>query len=156
MMMPTRIEFSNCCYPRRRLRGTITLLMKQRIVPAEQSGSTLRGLVTSGGTKRFSLGTICSSLHNQESVMPVDGKLLEILCCPVSKTPLNRLEHSKLEKLNQAIAAGDVDTIAGEKVKGTLREALITSDNRVIYPVVDDIPLLLEEKGIGTTQLAEF
>ena len=37
-----------------------------------------------------------------------------------------------------------------------LREALITSDGKVIYPVVDDIPLLLEEKGIGTVQLQDF
>jgi uncharacterized protein len=88
--------------------------------------------------------------------MAVDGKLLEILCCPVSKIPLNRLEHSRLEKLNAAIAAGSVSYVHGEAVKEPLTEALITDDRRVIYPVVDGIPLLLEEKGIGTTQLQDF
>jgi uncharacterized protein YbaR (Trm112 family) len=88
--------------------------------------------------------------------MAVDGKLLEILCCPVSKVALNRLDHSRLEKLNRAIADGKVQTVKGEEVSTALKEALVTEDGRVIYPVVDDIPLLLEEKGIGTTQLRDF
>jgi uncharacterized protein YbaR (Trm112 family) len=32
----------------------------------------------------------------------------------------------------------------------------MTEDARVVYPVIDEIPILLEEKGIGTTQLQEF
>ena len=37
-----------------------------------------------------------------------------------------------------------------------MREALVTQDSKVVYPVVDGIPILLEEKGIGTTQLTDF
>lgn len=88
--------------------------------------------------------------------MPVDGNLLEILCCPVSKTPLRHLEKSRLEKLNRAIEAGEVQYVGGEQVASTLREALITEDCKVIYPVEDDIPVLLEHRGIGTTQLQDF
>jgi uncharacterized protein YbaR (Trm112 family) len=88
--------------------------------------------------------------------MPIDGKLLEILCCPVSKTPLIRLTSRRLQTLNAAINTGDIQYVNGETVKEPLREALITEDSRVIYPVVDDIPILLEEKGIGTTQLQDF
>lgn len=88
--------------------------------------------------------------------MAVDGKLLEILCCPVSKVPLNRLERTRLEKLNRAIAAGSVAYVHGEPVLEPLQEVLITDDGKVLYPVVDGIPLLLEEKGIGTTQLQDF
>ncbi|NNK38128.1 MAG: hypothetical protein HKP03_06575 [Xanthomonadales bacterium] len=86
----------------------------------------------------------------------MNGKLLEILCCPVSKTPLERLQGSRLDKLNAAIAAGEALYVGGEAVEGELREALITGDLKVIYPVVDGIPLLLEEKGIGTTQFQDF
>jgi len=88
--------------------------------------------------------------------MPIDGKLLEILCCPVSKTPLTRLSAARLKKLNDAISSGEVQYVHGEKVEQPLREALITEDSRVIYPVVDEIPILLEERGIGTTQLQDF
>jgi uncharacterized protein YbaR (Trm112 family) len=88
--------------------------------------------------------------------MPIEGKLLEILCCPVSKTPLVRLPPDKLKKLNAAIAAGEVQYVDGTAVTETLGEGLMTEDARVVYPVEDDIPILLEEKGIGTTQLREF
>ena len=88
--------------------------------------------------------------------MPIDGKLLEILCCPVSKTPLTRLSPGRLKKLNEVIAAGEVQYVDGAAVEEALREALITEDSKVIYPVVDDIPVLLGEKGIGTTQFPDF
>ena len=88
--------------------------------------------------------------------MSIDGKLLEILCCPVSKSALIRLPASKLDKLNRAINAGEVQYIHGEAVEDVLKEALITEDSKVIYPVVDDIPILLEDQGIGTTQLTDF
>ena len=88
--------------------------------------------------------------------MPVDGKLLEILCCPVSKTPLTRLAAGRLKTLNKAISAGTVQYVRGEVVEEPLSEALITEDSKVIYPVVDDIPILLEERGIGTTQLQDI
>ena len=88
--------------------------------------------------------------------MSIDGKLLEILCCPVSKTPLTRLPTSRLKTLNEAITAGTVQYVRGETVEDPLREALITEDSKVIYPVIDDIPVLLEEKGIGTTQFQNF
>ena len=88
--------------------------------------------------------------------MPVDGKLLEILCCPVSKSPLTMLGRGKLEKLNTAISAGEVLFVGGEKVRAPLQEALISADGKIIYPVQDDIPVLLEEKGIGTTQFTGF
>jgi len=88
--------------------------------------------------------------------MPVDGKLLEILCCPVSKTPLTVLGQDKLDKLNRAIESGEALYVDGEKVSGSLQEGLITEDGKVIYPVQDNIPVLLEEKGIGTTQFTDF
>lgn len=88
--------------------------------------------------------------------MPIDGKLLEILCCPVSKTPLTRLGPGQLKKINDAITAGSVQFVHGEPVEQPLREALITADSKVVYPVADGIPILLEEKGIGTTQFTDF
>lgn len=88
--------------------------------------------------------------------MPVDGKLLEILCCPVSHRPLTRLSVSRLERLNREIEAGTALYVGGEAVKGAFEEALVTEDGKVVYPVSDGIPLLLEEKGIGTTQFTDF
>ena len=88
--------------------------------------------------------------------MPVDGKLLDILCCPVSKSPLTRMSAARVQKLNKVIASGDLLRVTGETVKSPITEALITDDSKVIYPVVDGIPILLAEQGIGTTQLQDF
>ncbi len=88
--------------------------------------------------------------------MPVDRKLLEILCCPISKTPLTNLTQEKLDKLNSTISSGEALYVDGKKVKDPLTEGLITEDGKVIYPVQDNIPVLLEEKGIGTTQFQGF
>ena len=88
--------------------------------------------------------------------MPLDGKLLEILCCPVSKTPLGRLAPQRLDQLNEAIDQGQVLFVDGGAVAVALSEALITEDDKVIYAVDDGIPVLLEERGIGTTQLVDF
>jgi len=88
--------------------------------------------------------------------MPVDAKLLEILCCPVSKIPLSILGQDKLKRLNSEIENGSALYVDGKKVTKTLSEGLITRDGKVIYSIEDSIPVLLEEKGIGTTQFQDF
>jgi len=88
--------------------------------------------------------------------MPVEGRLLEILCCPISKTPLLPLGQEKLDRLNRAISSGEALYVDGRTVTEPLHEGLITEDGKVIYAVQEDIPVLLEEKGIGTAQFKEF
>jgi len=86
----------------------------------------------------------------------MDKHLLDILCCPVSKTPVRLLGRTELEALNGAIAAGGVTTTAGSAVSERLAEGLITIDRKLVYRVDDGIPVMLPEEGIGTTQLRDF
>ncbi|QAU23371.1 hypothetical protein EO087_04730 [Dyella sp. M7H15-1] len=86
----------------------------------------------------------------------MDKRLLDILCCPVSKTPVRLLNSSELHALNKAIDAGQVVTVADVAVQGRLSEGLITMDRKVVYRVEDGIPVMLPEEGIGTTQLNDF
>lgn len=86
----------------------------------------------------------------------MDKRLLDILCCPVSKTPLRLLSRAELEALNGAIGAGKVATVAGVAVSERVAEALITTDRKVIYRIDDGIPVMLPEEGIGTVQLTDF
>lgn len=86
----------------------------------------------------------------------MDKRLLDILCCPVSKVPVRPLSRSELEALNAAIAAGAVQNVAGTTVQGALSEGLITTDRKVIYRIDDGIPVMLPEEGIGTLQLRDF
>lgn len=86
----------------------------------------------------------------------MDKRLLDILCCPVSKTPVRPLSASELGALNRAIDGGQVLSVTGAAVQGRLNEGLITVDRKVVYRVEDGIPVMLPEEGIGTTQLTDF
>jgi uncharacterized protein YbaR (Trm112 family) len=86
----------------------------------------------------------------------MDKRLLDILCCPVSKTPVRLMGEPALKALNDAIRAGDIVTVSGTAVQEPHSEGLITTDQKVIYRVQDGIPVLLPEEGIGTTQMNVF
>jgi uncharacterized protein len=86
----------------------------------------------------------------------MDKRLLDILCCPVSKTPVRPLNNNELSALNKAIDAGQVVSVTGAAVQSRLSEGLITVDRKVVYRVEDGIPVMLPEEGIGTTQLTDF
>lgn len=88
--------------------------------------------------------------------MTIPDSLLEILCCPVSHEPLRPLENSRLRTLNQKISAGEVAYVDGQSVEQGLKSALITRNGKVIYAIDQGIPVLLPDKGIGTTQFDSF
>jgi uncharacterized protein len=95
------------------------------------------------------------SRYSKIQSMTIPEHLLDILCCPVSHEPLLPLSRDKLKQLNQAIAAGTVQYVDHEPVAEPLKAALITRDKKVVYAIADGIPVLLPERGIGTTQLSE-
>lgn len=86
----------------------------------------------------------------------MDKRLLDILCCPVNKTPVRPLNASELNALNRAIDGGEVLNVTGTAVQNRITEGLITVDRKVIYRVEDGIPVMLPEEGIGTTQFTDF
>lgn len=86
----------------------------------------------------------------------MDRKLLDILCCPVTRQPLSLLEACGLESLNLAITSAGAHRADGSAQTSTLREALVTQDRKIIYRVDDGIPVLLAEEGIPTAQLTDF
>ncbi len=87
--------------------------------------------------------------------MSIDGKLLEILCCPVTKSPVIRMTASQLKNLNTEIEKGGVHMVSGQIQDVPLKEALITESSKTIYRVDDGIPVMLEDQGINTDQLPD-
>ncbi|MBM38499.1 MAG: hypothetical protein CMO97_05440 [Woeseia sp.] len=83
----------------------------------------------------------------------MDKYLLTILQCPISKKGLNILKKDQLAKINSAIEGGVLMNHGGILVAEQLDAALITDDGKRIYPVIDDIPVLLEEESISLEQL---
>jgi uncharacterized protein YbaR (Trm112 family) len=79
----------------------------------------------------------------------MESRLLEILCCPITRRPLGRLGADVLARVNKAIAAGGVRNHGGVELHEALTEALITTEGDLVYPVQDGIPCLLEEDCIN-------
>jgi len=79
----------------------------------------------------------------------MDKKLLSILCCPVTHRDLFPAKADVLRRLNAAIAEGTVSNRDGQILGRPLDEALITKDGKILYPVSDGIPVLLEGESIN-------
>jgi len=86
----------------------------------------------------------------------MDKRLLDILCCPATKVPVRPLARHELEALNRSIGTGKVQTIAQAGVAEPLRAGLITTDGKLVYRVEDDIPVMLAEEAIRTSQIDGF
>jgi uncharacterized protein len=85
--------------------------------------------------------------------MAIDPRLLEILCCPLTRQPLQMMDAQRLGKLNAAIEAGGVKQADGESVKSPWKEALITANGSRAYRVDDGIPVLLAEEAVEFDKL---
>jgi len=85
--------------------------------------------------------------------MPIKKELLDILCCPVTKQPVESLSSEKLKRLNQLISQGAVKSVDGSTVEAPVDEALITADGKTIYRIDDGIPVMLVDLGIPTDKI---
>jgi uncharacterized protein YbaR (Trm112 family) len=85
----------------------------------------------------------------------IDKEFLEILVCPQNRMPLRLADAVLLARLNRAIAAGRIANAAGRPVEDLLQGGLVRKDRALLYPIVDDIPVLLAEEAIVLDQLDE-
>ena len=86
----------------------------------------------------------------------IDKRLLDILCDPVTKSPVRPLSAGELDALGRAVGAGKVSTEGGTPLKASPTAGLITRDGRTIYRVEDDIPVMLPDEAIATSQIDDF
>ncbi len=83
----------------------------------------------------------------------MDKKLLAILCCPVSHKGLSLARGDLMKSVNGAIADGKLKNRDGTVLENALDEALVTEDGKLLYPVNDGIPVLLESESVALDQL---
>lgn len=83
----------------------------------------------------------------------MDKRLLAILRCPVTHKELSLATAPTLKKVNAAIDAGQLSNRDGRVLEEALDEALVTDDGKVLYPVANGIPVLLEGESINTEQI---
>ncbi len=78
----------------------------------------------------------------------VDKELLNILCCPETKQDLELADQGLIDKINQLIKKGALKNRAGEQIKDPIDAGLIREDRKYLYPVREDIPILLIDESI--------
>ena len=84
----------------------------------------------------------------------VDQHLLDILCCPETKQDVALIEKSIVDKINAKIAAGGLKNRAGEEIKEKIDSGLVREDKQYVYPIRQDIPIMLVEEAISFEQFA--
>jgi len=84
----------------------------------------------------------------------IDKQLLELLVCPENHTALREAEPALVERVNQAIQARRLKNRAGRVVEQAIQGGLVRQDGTLLYPIIDDIPVLLIEEAIPLEQLS--
>ena len=78
----------------------------------------------------------------------IDQELLAILACPETKEPVALAEEDLIAALNSRIARGEVKNRAGKTVEGKIDGGLVRADGAYLYPIQDEIPILLIDEAI--------
>jgi uncharacterized protein YbaR (Trm112 family) len=78
----------------------------------------------------------------------MDAKLVEILRCPQDRSRLKLAPIETIAKLNRAIDAGAAMNLAGERLAKPLDAGLIREAGDRLYPVIDQIPVMLSDEAI--------
>ncbi len=83
----------------------------------------------------------------------VDPELLEILVCPENKTPVTLADDKRIEEVNAAIETRTLKNRAGEVIEQRIDAGLVREDGTLMYPIREDIPIMLIDEAIQLDQL---
>lgn len=103
-------------------------------------------------TRRRSLLSLSWSF-GKEHIVNVDPELVSILACPETKEPVTLASGELVARINEMIRAGDVKNRGGEAVSETIDGGLVREDRRFLYPIREDIPIMLIEEAIELSPL---
>jgi uncharacterized protein YbaR (Trm112 family) len=78
----------------------------------------------------------------------VQQALLDILCCPETKEDVSLVTGKEIEGINQKIEAGTLKNRGGEVVTEAIDSGLVRSDKKYLYPIRQDIPIMLINEAI--------
>jgi uncharacterized protein YbaR (Trm112 family) len=78
----------------------------------------------------------------------IDRELLEILVCPETKQPVQLADSAVVDRINAAIRQGGVTNRGGDAVTESISGGLVREDGKLLYPIRDDIPIMLIDEAI--------
>lgn len=78
----------------------------------------------------------------------IERELLEILACPENKSPVCLAGRELIEKVNDLIENGELCNRGGTPVEKPVDGGLVREDGAFMYPIEDNIPIMLIEEAI--------
>ncbi|MDH4082846.1 MAG: hypothetical protein OEV99_06835 [Nitrospira sp.] len=85
--------------------------------------------------------------------MSLDPDLLAILCCPETKQGVTLADANLIQQVNAALGKGLVRNKANRLLVGQIEGGLIREDQKILYPIRGQIPVMLIEEGIPLEQI---
>ncbi len=82
----------------------------------------------------------------------INKELLDILCCPETKQDIEYIEGEIIEKINSAVTGGTLKNRGDQPVKEPIDAGLLREDRKYIYPIREDIPIMLIDEAIPFEQ----
>ncbi len=79
----------------------------------------------------------------------IDKELLDILACPETKEPVHLAEQELIDQLNARIENGEISNRGGKAVEKKLDGGLVREDGAYLYPIEDEIPIMLIDEAIA-------
>ena len=78
----------------------------------------------------------------------IDTGLLAILCCPETRQDVSLAADQLVDRVNAGIARGEIRNRGKQPVKDPLDGGLLRADKKILYPIREDIPVMLIDEGI--------
>jgi len=82
----------------------------------------------------------------------IHADLLKILVCPENQASLTVASSDLIARVNGAIARGALKNKADATLQRPLSGGLVRADQAVLYPIIDEIPMMLVDEGIPLDQ----
>ena len=79
----------------------------------------------------------------------ISKDLLNILACPETQQNLTLADATLIQKINVLIEQGSLRNRAQEKVIKKIDGGLVRRDGKCLYPIRENIPILLIDEAIG-------
>jgi uncharacterized protein len=93
-------------------------------------------------------------LRSMSNHVTVSEKTLAILRCPNDRSQLHEADAALVSRINAAIAGRLLKDRSGNVIDRHIGGGLIREAGDLLYPIVDEIPVMLYEEAIPLAQLA--
>ncbi len=85
----------------------------------------------------------------------ISQELLKMLVCPDDRTTLTPADPAVIQAANRRIAEGSLRNRVGRVIERQFDAGLIREDGKLLYPIVDDLPIMLIDEAVPLEQLAK-